>query len=438
MARSLRHAAQLALLAPCLGLVCVVACEGVTPQVASITLPPQPPPPSSSVSPSTAQPPPPAAPAGPVDGPPPPAKRAIDPKLKVEGGGLLLGLTSTEIWYLLDDGYTVVIDRSTGCAVEGYPAARVLETLQKSKDTAVTEAELAKPEVLAAIRDLVGLGRRLGAQSQRFALEIAWSLDGRYIYISSHDLLYRSADGGRSFARVDEYFSSRLSMSHDGKHLVYERCIELDCPSCSRAYGPGCNSGRHYVSLPTSGEHGPRPLTGNQTRLLDMAPSGRAIFTRSDSEVCADTFELGRPARESSVCIPIPKKATGSWPGREWYAISPSGRYGIVKWDEGRPNLVGALALTYVVNLVEMATKQIVKTVTDVSGDVDDDGNMVMQSMNEGGGDHTYFYPMKGPRRLLGHHHLVAWHDKTAILGVYKVASLGARKCDLVQMVKTP
>jgi hypothetical protein len=267
---------------------------------------------------------------------------------------------------------------------------------------------------------------------------MVWSLDGRYIFLESNDLLYRSSDGGRSFARVDDFLSSRLAMSRDGKHLVYERCITTDCTRCRPDYAPGCNSGRQYVSLPTDGTRGPLPFTAAQTRLLDMPPSGRALFTRSDSQVCVDTFELGRPSRESAVCVPFPQQATGGWPMREWFSVSPSGRYGIVKWEESRPNLVGALSLTWVVSLVDMASRQLVKTVTNVQGQVDDEGNMVLQSMSEGGGDHTYFYPLKGPRRLLGHHHLLAWHDKTAILGVHRVAPLGARKCDLVKSVKTP
>jgi hypothetical protein len=411
------------------------SCQGANPQGASVVVLSLPPSPASSADASAATPAPaPVSPAD-VEGPPPPAKRTIDAAFKVDGGGLLLGLTSTEIGYLLGGHYTVIIDRATGCAVEGYPDPEVLSTLRKASDP---DAELARPEILAALRDVVGLGRRFGAQGQPYLLDMVWSLDGRHVFLEIGDHLYRSSNGARSFARVDDFFSSRLAMSKDGQHLVYERCIDMSCSSCARAYGPGCNSRRHYVSLPTSGARGPLPFTAGQTRLLDMPPSGRTLFTRSDSDVCVDTFELGAPAREGSVCVPFPQNATGSWPSREWYSISPSGKYGIVKWEEGRKNLAGATALTYVASLVDMTTRQILKSVTDVRGEVDDDGNMVLESMNEGGGDHTYFYPMKGQRKLLGNHHLVAWHDKTAILGVHRVAPLGARACDLVKFVKTP
>lgn len=421
----------------CVLVASVVACEGTTGRVAPITLPPQPPPVVTAEPP--AKPPPPPAPVVVIEGAPAPAKQPIDPSHKVDGSGLLLSLTSTEIWYLLGDHYTVVIDRATGCAVEGYRDPPLLVALQKNRDPASVEAQLKKPAVLQAIRDWVGLGRRLGARGQHFLMESAWSLDGRFIYLALNDLLYRSADGGRSFARVDELFSSRLAMSMDGKHLVYEHDVQPDGPSCSRsAHAPGCNIERQYVSLPTDGSRGPLGFTAGQTFLLEQRADGRALFWRSDNEICADTFDLGAPAKASSVCVPYPKRATGVWPGRQWESLSPSGRYGVVKWEEGRPNLVGALALTYVVSLVDMTTKKFLKEVTDVQAEVDDEGNMVAQSMSEGGGDHTYFYPLKGARKLLGHHHLVAWHDKTAILGVHRVAKLADRKCDLVKSVKTP
>ncbi|HSO33311.1 MAG TPA: hypothetical protein VLT33_12345 [Labilithrix sp.] len=171
MRRSLRYLAPLLLVASVSA--SAAACEGSRTPVASITLPPQPPPPAPAIDaaapPAAARPP---APATPVDGPPPPAKQPINSAFKVDGSGLLLGLTSTEIWLLLNDGYSVVVDRATGCAVEGYTDPPVLTALQKSKDTAVTEAQLARPEVLAAIRDVVGLGRRLGAQGQHFLLDM--------------------------------------------------------------------------------------------------------------------------------------------------------------------------------------------------------------------------------------------------------------------------
>jgi hypothetical protein len=63
---------------------------------------------------------------------------------------------------------------------------------------------------------------------------------------------------------------------------------------------------------------------------------------------------------------------------------------------------------------------------------------MVMQSMGEGGGDHTYLFPFAGGKKLLGHHSLAHWNGKTAMLSVWKQGTLGTRKCDLVKLVDTP
>lgn len=410
-----------------------------TPKGASVDLPVQPAAVTSGPEASTPPPLPRAtAPAKVVEGPPPPPKQPIDPKFKVEGSGLLMGASSTEIWLTLPGRYSVVIDRATGCAVEGYHEPPAFKALSESRDDAITEAELAKPETLAALRDAVGLGRRFDVDHYEFGPQLAWSPDGHHIFLVSNELLYHSADGGRSFARVDDFLSDLVRMSHDGKHLVYERCIKPDCPSCRKKYGAGCNSGRAYFSLPTDRSRGALPFTSGQTYLLDMTADGRAMFWRSDSQICLDMFDLARPTKDGSVCISYPAKATGVWPGRYWESVSPSRKWGIVKWEEGRPNRVGAMAMTYVLSLVDIPQGQIVKEVTDVMGTVDDDGNMVMQSMNEGGGDHTYFYPRNGPRKLLGNHFLLVWRDKEAVLGVHRVAPLGARKCDLIKSVKTP
>jgi hypothetical protein len=395
----------------------VVGCtEATPPPVVSV-----PPPPSPTASASVGQigPPPPAPPAPPpIEGAPAPAKQAIDPNYLVDGGGLLLGVTSTEIWALLGAHYTVVIDRATGCATEGYAQPKSFEKLHSSGGAGI-DAALKAPETLQGLRDMVGVGRRVGALGNRFMLDSVWSPDGRFIAFVAENRLYRSTDGGRSFAKVDDTPRSRLAMSADGKFLTYQE-------------------GREYFSVPVDGSRPPRPFTRGQTFLTEMRPGAQAFFWRSDSDMCADIFDLAAPQLTSSTCLPVPAVATGHWPSREWESISPNGNYGIVKWEEARKNLVGVPALTYVLALVEMPTKKIVKTVLDMRGEVDDGGNMVMSSMSEGGGDHTYYYPLKGDRRLLGNHSLMTWHDKTAIMSVYRRASLGARKCDLVKMVKTP
>lgn len=420
-------------------ILAVCAACATTPRAPSIDLPAQPAPAANAPDASAPLSPPiVAVPAKVVVGPSPPPKQPIDPKFKVDGSGLLLGASSTEIWMTLIGGYSVVIDRATGCAVEGYREPPEFKPLSESHDDDLTEAELAKPATLAAIRGMVGLGRRFDVRHLELGLDLSWSPDGHHIWVISNELLYHSSDGGHSFARVDDFYSGRLQVSRDGRHVVYERCRKKDCPSCWKKYEPGCNSGREYVSLPSDRSRGPLPFTSGQTFFFDMTDDGRAMFWRTDSQVCLDMFDLARPGRDGSVCIPYPAKATGGWNSREWESVSPSRKWGIVKWEEGRPNRVGAMAMTYVVSLVDIPNTRIVKEVTDVRGTVDDDGNMVAQSMSEGGGDHTYFYPLNGPRKLLGDHFLLVWRDKEAVLGVHRVAPLGARRCDLIKSVKTP
>lgn len=363
-------------------------------------------------------PPPSAAPASPpVEGAPSPPKQPIDPNYMADSG-LLLGATSTELWVLLGAHYTVVIDRATGCATEGYAQPRSFEKLHSSRGAGMDEA-LRSPETLQGIRDMVGVGRRVGARGNRFMLDSVWSPDGRHIAFVAGGYLYRSRDGGRSFTKQEDAPRSRLAMSEDGKFLTYQE-------------------GDQYFSVPVDGSRPPRPFTRGPTFLAEMRPGAQAFFWRSDASMCADIFDLAAPQLASSTCLPVPAAATGVWPSRQWESISPSGNYGLVKWEEQRKNLAGVRALTYVLGLVDMSTKTVVKTVLDMRGEVDDGGNMVMSSMSEGGGDHTYYYPRRGDRRLLGNHSLMTWHDKTAIMGVYRKAPLAARKCDLVKLVKTP
>ena len=378
-----------------------------------------PPPPAPTASVGEIGPPrPPEPPPPPVEGAPAPAKHGIDPKIDVDGGGLLLGVTSTQLWMLLGGHTTVVIDRATGCATDSYVQPKHFEKLHSNRGRGIDE-ELKNPETIQGLRDIVGVGRGVGALGNRFMLDMVWSPDGRFVAFIAEDHLYRSNDGGKTFTKVDDTNRGRLAMSLDGKYLTYEE-------------------GRQYFSVPVDGSRGPLPFTGTQTFLVQMRPGAQAFFWQSDADVCANVFDLAAPKQIASTCLPVPAAAIGSWPMREWESLSPSGNYGFMHWEEHRKNLAGVPALTYVNALVEMGTKTIVKTVIDMRGEVDDGGNLVTSSMNEGGGDHTYYYPLKGDRRLLGNHALLAWHDKTAIMHVYGKGTLGARKCNLVKMVKTP
>jgi hypothetical protein len=408
-----------------LALVAIVGflgCTEASGPVPVVGVPPVPdpaPPPTSSVAIGPPTPPAPPPPP-PVEGAPAPPKQTPDWKYQVDGSGLLLGVTSTELWVLLGSHYTVVIDRATGCVTEGYAQPKSFDKLHESGGMFIEEA-MKKPETLQGIRDMVGVGRRVGALGNPFTLNTVWSPDGTFIAFAAEGHLFQSRDGGQSFDRVDRTPRHRLLMSKDGKFLTYEENHE-------------------YYSVPVDGSRPPQRFTTSRfVHNVEMRPNAEAFFTRAEkTEMCADLFDLASAKRTSSTCLPIPAVATGVQSSREWEAISPNGKYGIVKWEEGRKNMVGAMAMTYVLDLVEMATKKTVKTVLDMHGEVDDSGNMVMQSQAEGSGDHTYYYPVSGERRLLGHHYLMAWHDKTAIMGVFRKGTLASRKCDLVKMVKTP
>lgn len=421
------------------------ACGSREPPAVEIPAQPAPPvrPPSTAAVPDAGVPAPVAlALEPPFEPPPAPPKQPFDPKRKVQSAFPFAGANASELWVMVEGTQSVVLDRKSGCITEAFDIPSALERLTGSRDAATTDAELQKPEVLAALRAVVGFARRFEARQFPYLLDLTFSPDGRYVYFVSDERLFRSADGARSFARVDDFLSDRPDVSPDGKHLVYERCIHDHCTSCRKNWAPGCAADREWVTVPTSGARAPKHVSHQTSRLLDFDPRGRARFSVLDGTdiVCLETWDLATPRLDTRSCIPVPAKATGSWPSRYWEAASPSGTYGFVHWEEGRPNRVGAVALTYVNTLVDLTTGKPVKELTDVRGDVDDDGNLVVQSAAEGGGDHTWFHPRTGAKKLLGHHAWLGWRqaDKEVFLAPYRPSTLGARKCDLVKVAKVP
>lgn len=347
----------------------------------------------------------------------PPALRPLDAKHPIENGAWLVGHDDAKILLDVDDAW-VVVDRATGCATESYPHAPALRRLDELARDDVPPS----PDLAAGIRETVGLGLRFGVTSVLRGT-IVWSRDGRHVFVNAARGLHHSSDGGKTFTR-DDPSADRLAVSSDGEHLVYEQ------------------SGR-YVTRPVDGSRPPVQLTSGQTMMLGTSNDGRFLFWRSARDVCLDVFLPAKPTRESATCQTLPPQTSsfGVWPSNYWVDVSPSRTWGILKWEELRPNLAGVPRLTYVVALVDLRTNTIEKTVTDVLGEVDDDGNMVLHAMNEGGGDHTYFQPRKGARKHLASRTLMTWDrkNKVAILfGAYGKSTLGAKKCELVRLVKTP
>ncbi len=354
------------------------------------------------------------------EGVPIPPKRELDAALPIDGGGLLLGSTKTEAWLLFDSG-TVVVDKTTGCATESYPEPVALRELKQAKFAQVQEL-LARPQVLAELREHVGLARRFGRHTEPYSwVETAFTPDGRIVYLATASALFRSNDGARTFRLVSND-AGRPAVSPDGKWIVYE--LNHD-----------------YVSQPVDGSEEAHELTRGQTRFFDFDSESRAQFTRSSSDVCLDTFTLDGTRPLVSVCVPLPAAATGPWPANAFESVSPSGAYGLVKWDEVRLVRPGVRALTYVVAVVELKTATVEKTLLDVHGEVDDRGNVVAQSVSEGGGDHTYFYARGAStaRKRLGDHSLSEWDGEKAWLSVWKSKStLGKRRCELLKGAPTP
>lgn len=348
-------------------------------------------------------------------------------------------MTPTSLWLTAIDGGTVVVDRKTGCATESYvnPTAAVARLKAATREDLI-DAALARPDVVADLREVIGLGRRFGATTHPYFWSLVWSPDGRYVFLETEpEHLYRSEDGARTFKRVDTHRSGRLEMAPDGRHLVYERCVHDHCPKCS---SPGCAADRVWVSVPTDASAPPIEIAGGHPLFLEWKDATHARFSvDGGAAVCLLTVDVEDPTQRTTVCSPIQLSPGGPAPFPRWEAVSPNGMFGIVTYNVFRKNLAGVPALTQLLALVDATSGLVLKTVTDMRGEVDDAGNMVLSAMAEGGGDHTYFYPRNGPRRLLGHQSLVTWADRrVAILAPFTRGALGAHRCKLVKLVPTP
>lgn len=354
------------------------------------------------------------------EGVPIPPKRPLDPSVILDDGpSLLLGSTKAEAW-LHFEHVTVVVDKATGCATESYPEPVALRLLKGASPERAPEM-LERPDVLAALREHVGLARRFGRRTMGYSwVETAFTPDGRIVYVATMGGIFRSNDGARTF-RLVRADASLPMVSPDGKWLVY------------------ASRGR-YLTQPTDGIEEPADLTGGQTTFFDFDGASRVRFTRSDSDVCLDTFTLDGSRPPVSVCVSVPSML-GSWSSRAFQSVSPNGAYGLVTWDENRTIRPGVQSLAATVGVVDMKTSTIEKTLPDVRGTIDDQGNVVAEVMTAGGPDPTVFFRRgsnKPPKRL-GDEALCEWDGETAWLWGWKPAStLGKRRCDLLKVVPTP
>lgn len=142
-------------------------------------------------------------------------------------------------------------------------------------------------------------------------------------------------------------------------------------------------------------------LEGGGFHFHGLSNDGHIMLTRSsgNAQLCLEFVDPGTGNIDRTVCTMIPATPAPKQPGVHWEGASPGERYGSIEWWETRPKK-GA---TIVLAITDMQDGHILRTVEDVAiHGWDDNGTMLLSSMQEGGGDHTYLEKPGQPRKLLG------------------------------------
>ena len=390
----------------------------------------------------------PRAPAKVVEAPPAPPVRPIDPTLPSDGF-LLLGSNATHAWLTAvvedrDPHYTVVVDLARGCAVESYPQTKAQAALRNVNngrvlsDAARAQSApdlLASPDARAELRDLVGLGRRFGLTKAPFD-PLVWSKDGLHIFVVD-GRLHHSADGGHSYEVVDTDDIYSPVVTPDGRYVVYERCV-----GHTISQGTLCPTGRQLASWSLDGSSPPRTLfAGGGFHNHGLSNDGHVILTRSGgtSPFCVEFADPATGKIDRSVCTTIPPTKAPKQVGIFWKGASPGERYGSIEWWETRPQK-GA---TIVLAITDMQDGHIIRTVEDVAiRGWDDAGTVLLSSMQEGGGDHTYLEKPGEPRKRLGSFLLHDFDPATrrAIVdgNAPRKSTLGKTACKIAKVIRVP
>jgi hypothetical protein len=331
-----------------------------------------------------------------IEPPEAPPVQPLDPALPSDGF-LLLGANATHAWFTAvvedrDPQYTVVVDLARGCAVESYRQPKVLATLHGVNNGRVlgdaaragsAPKVLQSPEDRAELRSQIGLARRFGL-TQLYFDNVVWSKDGHHIFVVDGRLLH-SADGGQSFEVVDTDNVFKPYVTPDGRYVVYER------------------AGRQLASWALDGMSSPRTLLeGGGFHFHGLSNDGHVMLSRgaTGAQFCLEFADAGTGTIDRTVCTTIPATPAPKQPGVHWQGASPNERYGSIEWWETRPKK-GA---TIVLAIIDMQDGHIIRTVEDVAiHGWDDNGTMLLSSMQEGGGDHTYLEKPGQSRKLLGH-----------------------------------
>ena len=397
-------------------------------------------------APPVARPPPP--PPKVVEAPSAPPVEPLDPALPSDGF-LLLGANATHAWFTAvvedrDPQYTVVVDLARGCAVESYRQPKVLAVLHDVNNGRVL-ADAARagsapklldaPEARAELRSQVGLARRFGL-TQLYFDNVVWSKDGHHIFVVD-GRLHHSGDGGQSFDVVDTDDVFKPHVTPDGRYVVYERCV-----GHSISEGTLCRTGRQLASWSLDGMSPPRKLfEGGGFQFHGLSNDGHVMLTRSrgNTQHCLEFADPGTGTIDRTVCTAIPTTIAPRQPGIRWEGASPGERYGSIEWWETRPR-TGA---TIVLAVIDMQDGHILRTAENVAiHGWDDAGTLLLSSMQEGGGDHTYLEKPGQPRRLLGNF-VVYDFDPTTRRAIVdgnppRKTKLGKAACRIEKVITVP
>lgn len=391
---------------------------------------------------------PPPAPAKVIEAPSAPPVQPVDPALPSDGF-LLLGANATHAWFIavVEDRapqYTVVVDLARGCAVESYRQPKVLATLHDVNNGRVladaTRAGsapklLEAPDERADLRSQIGLARRFGL-TQLYFDNVVWSKDGHHVFVVD-GRLHHSADGGQSFEVVDTDDVFKPHVTPDSRYVVYERCV-----GHSISEGTLCRTGRQLASWSLDGSSPPRKLLeGGGFSFHGLSNDGHVMLTRggTGAQLCLEFADPGTGVIDRKVCTTIPATPAPKQPGVRWEGASPGERFGSIEWWETRPRK-GA---TIVLAITDMQDGHILRTVDDVAiRGWDDNGTMLLSSMQEGGGDHTYLEKPGQPRKLLGNFVVYDFDPATrrAIVDAHppRKTKLGKAACTIAKVITVP
>ncbi len=352
-----------------------------------------------------------------------PPTAPVDPKLEVESW-FFEGANGTHAWlhamFASDPqpDYDAVVDLATHCVVESYPTGNRLRAVfapmrelwaetygQKPAPNEDMDAKIASTldSAKAEVQWTVGMGARFDKTSL-WNGSMAWNKEGPHVFVAA-GLLYHSLDGGRSFRRVDDHAASQLTVSPDGRMLVYHRCQQ---PEAHRGR-PTCQSEETLAAIALDTPHFlPREIAnlgrGNGYAFSEgFSADGHALVWRTDGQGgCLEFIDprSGAVTRKSCVTDPHFTDAQGKPALVKFSALTTNEKFMALDWQGTEKR-----RLVYESPIFDTASAALDRTLVDwqLHGLLDD-GAALVKPWSEGSGDAMYLWPRGQPKRLL-------WHD---------------------------